>query len=199
MKYAVLIVAALICTPAAAQKGYKAAKAASDVGYQSSVAADGRVTIVYTGAKGAKPDDVAKFAMLRAAELTQDAGNEWFAVIKAETRDLAAGGGSDLRDKTGPSFSTGTGASASMGSASQAGSPPGVADAAVPNGPTTGGFGGGDVPYQVLERWRPSQSAQTTVVIQMGSGDQASFPRLTTQPTIYAATDVIEQIRGKRK
>ena len=58
MKYAVLIVAALICTPAAAQKGYKAAKAASDVGYQSSVGTDGRVTIVYTGAKGAKPDDM---------------------------------------------------------------------------------------------------------------------------------------------
>ena len=114
MKYAVLIIAALICTPAAAQKGYKAAKAASDVGYQSSVGTDGRVTIVYTGAKGAKPDDVAKYAMLRAAELTQDAGKEWFAVIKAETRDLAAGGGSDLRDKTGPSFSTGTGASASV-------------------------------------------------------------------------------------
>ena len=67
MKYAVLIVAALICTPAAAQKGYKAAKAASDVGYQSSVGADGRVTIIYTGANGAQPDDVAQFALLRAA------------------------------------------------------------------------------------------------------------------------------------
>jgi|GEM_PF-1051949 len=201
MRSVVLISAAVAlafaCTPAAAQRGYKAAKTPDGVGYSSSPEPDGRVRVVYTGAKGTKPDDVAKFAMLRAAELTLAADKEWFAIIKAETRDLATDGASDLRDRTGPSLATGS-ASGSTGSVGPGGTPPGVSDPAVPGGPTTGGFGGGDVPYQLLERWRPSQSAQTTVVIQMGSGDEAQFPGLTQQPTIYSANDVIEQIRGKR-
>ncbi|MEI5688487.1 CC0125/CC1285 family lipoprotein [Sphingomonas kyungheensis] len=190
-------VAMVVAMPATAQKGYKAAKTAKDVGYRSTTGTDGRITIVYTGARGAKPDQVAKFAMLRAAELTKEAGMTWFAVISAQTSDLANGTGSSLRDKTGPDFATGS-TSAASGAAGQAGSSPGVSDGAVPTGPTTGGFGGGDVPYQVLERWRPSQTAQSVVVIQPGSGDNAAFPGLTQQPTIYSADDVIEQVRGTR-
>ena len=67
----------------------------------------------------------------------------------------------------------------------------------MPGGPTTGGFGGGDVPYQVLERWRPPSVKQTTLIVQMGSGNQASFEGLESTPEIYSAQEVAAQIRAK--
>jgi hypothetical protein len=72
-----------------------------------------------------------------------------------------------------------------------------VEDATVPGGPSTGGFGGGDVPYQVIERWTPPTVHQTTILVQMSSGQEVSFGDVESAPEIYSAQAVVDQIRGK--
>jgi hypothetical protein len=67
----------------------------------------------------------------------------------------------------------------------------------VGGGPTTGGFGGGDVPYQVLERWQPPTVSQTVIVIKMGSGAKANFEGLDKVPEIFQAKSVAADIRAK--
>ena len=176
---------------------YQAASVPNGVGYFSAPADNGRQAVTYTGEKGMTPAQVAEFALLRAAELTIASGQEWFAVLHTAGQQVQVG---DVNRIDGRSGAVLTGESTTAGAGgggdrSTAGAV--VGDGAVPGGPSTGGFGGGDVPYQVLERWTPPTVHQTTILVQMGSGQQASFEDLESAPEIYSAQAVVDQIRSK--
>lgn len=171
---------------------YQAAGGLGQVGYISAPAEDGKTTVVYTGSKGMTKSQVAEYALLRAAEVTTEEGYEWFAVLGTGTEKVVLRTGTDLTDKgslDSGAANTGTGSTAQTGGFGDSG------DVAL--GPTTGGFGGGDVPYQVTERWTPPTGYQTTLVIQMGSGDEASFPGATQEPEIFSAEAISAEIRAK--
>jgi hypothetical protein len=180
-----------------AKATYQAAPGLDTSGWLTANADDGRYTVVYTGTPGMKREQVAEFALLRAAEFTSEAGLEWFAVTRKTSRtvpiDPRKG---DLSSKTGGSLggnpTAGTGSGAAGGSAT-----PGASNPTTRGGPSTGGFGGGDVPYQVLERWQPVKVPQTILEIQMGSGDQAQFKGLKKAPEIFDAKKVSSEIRAK--
>lgn len=157
---------------------YQAASVPNGVGYFSAPADNGRQAVTYTGEKGMTPAQVAEFALLRAAELTIASGQEWFAVLHTAGQQVQVG---DVNRIDGRSGAVLTGESTTAGA----------------GGPSTGGFGGGDVPYQVLERWTPPTVHQTTILVQMGSGQQASFEDLESAPEIYSAQAVVDQIRSK--
>jgi hypothetical protein len=176
---------------------YQAASGPNGVGYFSAPADSGRQVVIYTGEKGMKPAQVAEYALLRAAELTLASGQEWFAVLHAASQQVRVG---DVNRIAGRSGSVLTGESTTAGAGgggdrSSAGA--GVADGAVPGGPSTGGFGGGDVPYQVIERWTPPTVHQTAIVIQMGSGTEVSLDGLEKAPEIFSARAVADGIRAK--
>jgi hypothetical protein len=184
-------------TAAPPKATYVAAPGLDTSGWLTANADDGRYTVVYTGTPGMKREQVAEFAMLRAAEFTSEAGLEWFAVTRKTARtvqidprkgDLAAKTGGTLGGN--PTAGTGSGAQG-------AGTTPGVSNSTTRGGPSTGGFGGGDVPYQVLERWQPAKVPQTILEIQMGSGDQAMFKGLNKAPEIFDAKKVSSEIRAK--
>jgi hypothetical protein len=177
---------------------YQPATEINTPGFLTAPADGGRISVVYTGARGMSKKQVAEYAMLRAAEFTAESGQEWFAVIDTKAHkvplveaknDLKARGG------FGGGESTGTGAGGSGGTAS----PRGTSDSATRGGPSTGGFGGGDVPYQALERWTPPSVYQTVLVIQMGKGEQASFAGVKKAPEIFPASTTAAEIRSKMK
>jgi hypothetical protein len=191
--------AALLSAPLWAKKPvYQAAEAPNRPGYLTATpAADGLVTVVYTGAKGMNKAQVAEFALLRAAELTRESGEEWFAVMETRTQDVElAKPGEELQSHTGGFISGGEAAGTGTGGG-RAASPSGTADSSTRGGPSTGGFGGGDVPYQVLERWTPPKVFQTALVIRMGKGDNASFPGVQKAPEIFGAEATEAEIRAK--
>jgi hypothetical protein len=176
---------------------YQPATEINTAGYLTAPADDGRIAVVYTGARGMSRKQVAEYAMLRAAEFTAESGQEWFAIIDSKAQkvplveaknDLKARGG------FGGGESTGTGAGGGGGAA-----PRGTTDSSTRGGPSTGGFGGGDVPYQALERWTPPSVFQTVLLIQMGKGDQASFAGVKKTPEIFPASSTAAEIRAKMK
>lgn len=176
---------------------YEPAPGLEASGWLTANADDGRYTVVYTGFPGMKKDQVAEFALLRAAEFTSEAGLQWFAVTRKTSRTVSIDPRkNDLSSKTGGSLggnpTTGTGSGAAGG-----GTQPGVSNSTTRGGPSTGGFGGGDVPYQVLERWQPAKVPQTILEIQMGSGDEAKFKGLDKAPEIFDAKKVSSEIRAK--
>jgi hypothetical protein len=190
-----------VCAPASSKDStppkatYEAAPGLDTSGWLTANADEGRYTVVYTGFPGMKKDQVAEFALLRAAEFTSEAGQEWFAVTRKMSRTVQIDPRkNDLGSKTGgtlggnPTTGTGSGAGGSL---------PGVSNPTTRGGPSTGGFGGGDVPYQVLERWQPAKVPQAIIEIQMGSGDQAKFKGLDKAPEIFDAKKVSSEIRAK--
>lgn len=173
---------------------YEAAPNESSSGYMEMPVENGRHAVAYTGTKGMTREQSAQLALLRAAELTQASGQEWFAVTDQTSRLVQLTRQEDLRDKGGGVL---TGEGSSTSSAGSGRSPGGPSDAGTRGGPSTGGFGGGDVPYQVLERWTPPTVNQTVLIIQMGKGKQADFPDLDKAPEIYDAKAVATEIRTK--
>lgn len=200
MKRCILIATAAITLIACASSPAPTYQAATDLGtpgHLTAPAEDGRYTVAYTGAKGMSRAQVAEYALLRAAELTIESGQEWFAVINTTNQTVQlTDGKDDLQARSGGGFVSGESAGTGTGG-SAAPSPGGVSDSATRGGPSTGGFGGGDVPYQVIERWRPPTVPQTVIVIQMGKGSQASFEGLDKAPEIFSAKSVAADIRGK--
>lgn len=179
---------------------YEAAASLNSSGYLTAPAENGRHTIVYTGAKGMSREQVAEYALLRAAEFTVESGQEWFAVIDTKNQKVQLSRGKDdLQGRSGEFMSGGESSGTGSGGAGATPSPGGVADSMTRGGPSTGGFGGGDVPYQVLERWTPPSVHQTVIVIQMGKDTQAAFPGLDKAPEIFAAKSTAVEIRGRMK
>jgi hypothetical protein len=177
---------------------YQPATEINSPGFLTAPADGGRISVVYTGARGMSKKQVAEYAMLRAAEFTAESGQEWFAIIESKAQKVQlvdAKGDLKSRGGFGGGESTGTGAGGSGATAT----PRGTADSSTRGGPSTGGFGGGDVPYQALERWTPPSVHQTVLVIQMGKGDQASFAGVTKTPEIFPASTTAAEIRAKMK
>lgn len=200
MKRLMILAAAAMALGACATTAppYEAAAVAGATGYYAAPPQNGRTTVLYTGARNMNRAQVAEYALLRAAELTLESGQEWFAVLSTTSQQVdasSATAGEEIQARGGLAggASSGTGSGGGQGGTSS----PGVRDATVQGGPSTGGFGGGDVPYQVLERWTPPQVNQTILVIQMGSGAEASFEGLETAPEIFAARAVADEIRAK--
>jgi glycerol-3-phosphate dehydrogenase len=172
---------------------YKAAGPNGGLGYTNTKVEENRYVITYTGDARMKADVVANYALLRAAEFTTEAGHEWFAVLTTSVKEIEVGSAEDVASRTGAFIGNVT-ASSGAGSNQSAGS-----DSSIPMGPSTGGFGGGDVPPAVLERWKPRKVSQAVLLIQVGSGDQASFPGATKQPEIFEAKKTAEEIRASVK
>ena len=198
MKMFIAIAAALsMAACATAPVKYEPAPAIGSPGYLTAPAENGRHTVVYTGSRGMSREQVAQYALLRAAEFTTESGQEWFAVITKSNQSVTLERGkTDLQGKSGGVL-TGESGTSGTGGAGGTESPRGVSDSATKGGPSTGGFGGGDVPYQVLERWEPPKVFQTVIVIQMGKGDKAEFPGLQKAPEIMPAQTVAAGIRAK--
>jgi hypothetical protein len=179
---------------------YEAAADINNAGWLTAPAENGRYYVAYTGTKGMTREQVAEFALLRAAEFTAESGLEWFAVTQTKTQKVAlVPKNDDLRSRSGSIIGGPGGASTGSGSAGASASPRGATDSATAGGASTGGFGGGAPPTAVTERWVPPMVLQTVLVIQMGKGDDASFPGLKKTPEIFSAKTTAEEIRAKMK
>lgn len=197
---AAAIVLSACATAPAPVASYEAAASLDSSGYLTVPAENGQHTIVYTGAKGMSREQVAEYALLRAAEFTIESGQEWFAMIDTKNQNVQLSRvKDDLQGRSGGFISGGESAGAGTGGAGASPSPGGVADPTTRGGPSTGGFGGGDVPYQVLERWTPPTVHQTVIVIQMGTDTQATFQGRNEAPEIFAAKPTAAEIRGRMK
>jgi hypothetical protein len=198
VKRLILITATLAlgaCQTAA--PSYRAAGGPNSAGYFSAPVDGGRQAVTYTGEKGMTSAQVAEYALLRAAELTLASGQEWFAVLHTASQKVQASDVNNIAGRSGAVLTSESTTAGAGGGGDRSTAAAGVGDGSVPGGPSTGGFGGGDVPYQVLERWTPPTVPQTTIIVQMGSGQEASFENLETAPEIYSAQAVADQIRAK--
>jgi hypothetical protein len=179
---------------------YEAATAVNSPGYLTAPSENGRYVVSYTGNRGMTREQVAQFALLRAAEFTAESGKEWFAVINTKTQSVAlVQSKDDLKNRSGGGFIGGPGGSSTGAAGSGAPASSGTADATTGGGATAGGFGGGAPPTQVLERWTPPKVLQTVIVIQMGTGEKASFAGLDKPPEIFPAKTTADDIRTKMK
>jgi hypothetical protein len=179
---------------------YEAATQVNSAGYLTAPTENGRYLVSYTGTKGMSREQVAQFALLRAAEFTAESGKEWFAVITTKTQLVAlVQTKEDLKNRSGGGFIGGPGGSSTGAAGTGAPATRGTADAQTGGGATAGGFGGGAPPTQVLERWTPPKVLQTAIVIQMGTGEKAEFPGLEKAPEIFPAKTTADDIRAKMK
>lgn len=177
---------------------YEAAPGIDTSGWLTAPADNGRYVVAYTGSRGMSRDQVARYALLRAAEFTAEAGQEWFAVISTQSNNVTLISKEDLKARSGGGFLGGAGGSSTgAGGAGNTANPQGTSDATTAGGASTGGFGGGAPPTQVLERWQPPKVPQTVYIIQMGRGEQAKFAGLDKAPEIFSAKTTAEDIRAK--
>ena len=172
---------------------YEAATDINSAGWLTAPAENGRYYVAYTGTKGMTREQVAEFALLRAAEFTAESGLEWFAVTETKTQKVALVAKDDLKSRSGSIIGG-------------------------PGGASTGSGGGWrqritarhlgcidrgrrqhrrlrrrSSAHQVTERWVPPMVLQTVIVIQMGKGDEASFPGLKKAPEIFSAKTTAEE------
>jgi hypothetical protein len=179
---------------------YQAASEVNSPGFITVPSDNGRFVVSYTGSKGMSREQVAQYALLRAAEFTAESGKEWFAVINTKTQSVTlVPGKEDLKNRSGGGFLGGPGGSGTGAGGTGAPASRGTADAQTGGGATAGGFGGGAPPTQVLERWTPPKVLQTAIVIQMGSGEKAEFAGLDKAPEIFSAKTTADDIRSKMK
>jgi hypothetical protein len=177
MKQFSLIAAALVvlvvCSSAEA-KEYRASETPGAPGYFN-VIENGFWVVGYTGEPGQSQREIAEYALKRAGDLAAEQNKEWFAVLTTTNRMVQLGVADDLQTRAG-NF---------MGGGATASAPATPPTNSVGN---AGSFGSEAVPNAVLERWRPRRVRQTILVIELGSGDSASFPGLDHTPQIFPAT-----------
>ncbi|MCR6660538.1 MAG: hypothetical protein NVV72_14780 [Asticcacaulis sp.] len=170
---------AVVAVSGAEAKEYKAAAKPGDAGYFNVLEEGGFWTVGYTGEPGQSNREIAEYAMRRAGDLAAEQHKEWFAVLTTTNRMVQLGVADDLQMRAG-NF---------MGSSGGANTSAPVSGAPASNSRNnTGTFGGEAVPNSVLERWEPRKVRQTLLVIELGSGDNASFPGLDHTPEIFPAT-----------
>jgi hypothetical protein len=165
---AAIVVSMALCTGAAARPYHQIADSLDGSGYFDAAGENGRWVIGYTGAAGQSDREVAEYALRRAAELAAEQNQEWFAVINATNLMVQAGAT--------PAEELSVRAGNFMGGHTRA-----------EQGAPGGGFASAQVPSNMLERWQPRQVRQTILVIELGSGDEASFPDLERAPQIFPA------------
>ncbi|EGF90011.1 hypothetical protein ABI_44380 [Asticcacaulis biprosthecium C19] len=178
---------------------YQPVASTGGAGYTSASMGDNRYVVVFTGEARTKKAVAANYALLRAAELTAESGFEWFAVLSSTVKSIEQGGEDDIASRTGSFMGntmSATGSAGGSGTGPAGGNSAGGGDGNVQMGPSTGGFGGGDVPPSVLERWKPKKVIQAALIIQMGSGDEAKFDGVKKQPEIFEAKSTIEELRA---
>jgi hypothetical protein len=162
MKQIALIAAVLgmaVCGVAAAEE-YRASSAPGAPGYFSAPVENGRWVVGFNGDVTASGQEIAEFALQRAAEVAAEQNQEWFAVLSAQSGVVDVNVADDLTVRAGHFMGVGQNLNT---------------------------FGGEMVPMSVLERWQPRQARQTVLVIQLGSGDSAEFQGVTQQPQIFPA------------
>src|SRR5579885_2704323 len=79
---------ALVACASAPVPTYQEAAGVGSPGYLTAPAENGYVTVAYTGARGMTREQVAQYALLRAAELTTESGYDWFAVITKKVQNV---------------------------------------------------------------------------------------------------------------
>lgn len=176
-KLAFIAAAAIVLSVGASADDYHAAADAGSSGYFSAPADGGKWNVGYTGGIGEARDEVAEYALQRAAELTAEQHKEWFAVLNTNSRRIKVGEVDDLTAQAGHF----------MGTSGGAGSPGTATGQGASNGASSYSGQGSSVPSGVLEHWGPRRVYQTILTIQMGSGDQASFPKSDHPPQIFPA------------
>ncbi len=176
-KLALFAAATIALSVGAFADDYHAAPDPGSSGYFSAQADGGQWNVGYTGAIGEAQDEVAKYALQRAAELTAEQHKEWFAVLNTNSRRIKVGDVDDLTARAGHF----------MGNNGVSGGSPGTASSGGSNGASGYSGQGSAVPSGVLEHWGPRKVYQTILTIQMGSGDQASFPKSDHPPQIFPA------------
>lgn len=174
---AAAFVAVMFCASAEA-KEYRAAQTPGNPGYFN-VIDQGFWVVGYTGEPGQSQREIAEYALKRAGDLAAEQQKEWFAVLTTTNRMVQLGVADDLQTRAGNFM--GAGASANT-PAPTSGAPPSSSSGA------SGNFGGDPVPNSVLERWQPRRVRQTILVIELGSGDNATFPGLDHEPEIFPAS-----------
>jgi hypothetical protein len=112
-RLAMLAAVAIAMSVSANADDYHAAADAGSSGYFSAPADGGQWKVGYTGGIGEAQDEVAQYALQRAAELTAEQHKEWFAVINTTSRRIKVGDVDDLTARAGHF----------MGSSDQGGSP----------------------------------------------------------------------------
>jgi hypothetical protein len=93
--------ALVLLTACATPTTYRPASDPRAIGFSDYRIETGRYRVTFRGGPGAPPDQVANFALLRAAEVSLRDGYDWFRIV--ERSDDRSGGGS------GPQVSLGTG------------------------------------------------------------------------------------------
>src|SRR5688572_33505208 len=89
---------------------YQAATDTNGSGYVTAPAENGRFMVAYTGTKGMSREQVAQFALLRAAEFTAESGQQWFAVITTKNQKVQlVQSKEDLKARNGGGFIGGPG------------------------------------------------------------------------------------------
>jgi hypothetical protein len=175
---AAAFLALAVCSTAQA-KDYMAAEAPGAPGYFN-VIDQGFWVVGYTGEPGQSNREIAEYALQRAADLAAEQQQEWFAVLSSTNRMVRLGTPDDLQTRAGAFMGSGAGVGNTVSGG--AGAP------ASNSSGNTGSFGGEAVPNSVLERWQPRRVRQTLLVIELGSGDEASFPGLDHTPEIFPAS-----------
>lgn len=170
---------AVIAVSGAEAKPYKVAEKPGAAGYFNVLEDGGFWTVGYTGEPGQSNREIAEYALKRAADLTAEQHQAWFAVLTTTNRMVQLGVADDLQARAGNFMGTGAGGTTS---APIAGAP------STNSQNNTGTFGGSAVPDNVLETWQPRKVRQTILVIELGTGDDASFPGLDHKPEIFPAT-----------
>jgi len=170
---------AVMAVSGAEAKEYRVAVTPGTPGYFNVLEEGGFWTVGYTGEPGQSNREIAEYALKRAADLAAEQHQEWFAVLTTTNRMVQLGVADDLQMRAGSFMGTGGGSNTS---APASGAP------ASNSKNNTGTFGGEAVPNSVLERWEPRRVRQTILVIELGSGDNASFPGLDHTPEIFPAT-----------
>lgn len=174
---AAALVALVVCSTAQARE-YRASETPGAPGYFNLIE-DGFWVIGYTGEPGQSEREVAEYALKRAADLTAEQNQEWFAVLSSTNRMVQLGVADDLQTRAG-NFMGGGSTANTQGAAS--GAPPASSSGA------SGSFGGEAVPNAVIERWQPRRVRQTILVVEMRSGADTSFPGFQGEPQLHPAT-----------
>jgi len=194
------LVASAVPVAATAAPAYQAAGKNGGMGWSTATLPNGNIVVAYTGNSRMKPDQVSNYALLRAAEIAQDAGAESFSVIASSVGEVEPGSASDLAGRNGAFFtdvSAGVGQGADING--RTGNTGTGSDANIPMGPSTGGFGGGDVPTSALEQWRPQKVAQALLVIQIGKADASAPAGDGKPPQIFDTKSTLEGLRPHGK
>lgn len=177
--FAMAAIVAVATVSAAEAKPYKVAEKPGASGYFN-VQEEGAIwTVGYTGEPGQSNREIADYALKRAADLAAEQHQEWFAVIRTTNRIVPLGVPDDLQTRAGNFMGSGAGGTTQ---APVSGAPGNTSRNA------SGTFGGAAVPNDVIEKWEPRRVRQTILIIELGSGDDRSFPGLDHAPQIFPAT-----------